>query len=211
MKVIVTGFNAFGGHAVNPSLEALKEVPDFIESYGVPEKIKVAKLSLPTCCSDAWTALRSEIEGLSGERFAVLLSGLAETRQKIALERFALNVRHFRIADNNGHLWDDEHIQEGAADALRTQVPLKELLNRLSAAGLCAEISNHAGTFVCNETYYRSLLNFQKNPLCRAVLFVHFPPCESYPLDDSAIARGQTTQKIYAEALCEIAAYLASL
>jgi pyroglutamyl-peptidase len=208
VKVIVTGFNPFGSYTANPSQEAVSDLPDNVKFDDNSEGAKVAKLTLPTCCVDAFSALSDEVAATGDELFAVLLCGLADTRERISLERFALNVRDFRMADNNGHQWDEEHIHAEGPDALRCKVDLRQLIEQLNSAGFACEISNHAGTYVCNETYYRSLYSWQNNPNCRGILFVHVPSYESYkPLaPDNNDSR--QPREIYTAALQTIAAYL---
>jgi pyroglutamyl-peptidase len=210
MKVIVTGFDAFGTHESNPSQEAVAELPEFIKFKNGTADLRVAKLTLPTCCSDAWDTLSREVEAGAGSPYAVLMSGLADSRDKICLERFALNVRQFRMPDNRGHQWDDEQIHNDAPDALRTRIQLKDLYEHLNQKGYAVDISNYAGTFVCNETYYRSLFRWQEDPQCRGILFVHVPPFESYRHTNPEHVDERHPKRVYADALAEIALFLMS-
>lgn len=208
MKVIVSGFNPFGDFSLNPSQEAVKELPDFVKFDDELEQARVAKLTLPTCCLEAWEILNQELLATKDEPFVVVLSGLADGRDKICLERFALNVRQFRIPDNSGHQWDEEHIHEGAPDALRTKSKLRELNEHLNKKGFACDISNHAGSYVCNETYYRSLFSWQDTANCRGIIFVHLPPYESYRHTNPEHTDERHPRLIYAAALSEIAVFL---
>lgn len=209
VKVIVTGFNPFGSYSANPSQEAVLELPDIVKFDDKSPEVRVAKLILPTCCLEAFQTLSGEVAASQDESFALVLSGVAGSQDKICLERFALNVRDFRMPDNNGHIWDEEHIELDGPDALRTRVPLKDLCQHLKNAGFACDISNHAGTFVCNETYYRSLFSWQDNPNCRGILFVHVPAYESYSPSNSESIEACQPRQIYTAVLKEIAAYLA--
>ncbi|MBX9725591.1 MAG: pyroglutamyl-peptidase I [Candidatus Obscuribacterales bacterium] len=204
IKVIVTGFDAFGGNTVNPSSEAVAKLPSIVKFDDKSEAATVAKLTLPTCCSAAWAMLEPEVEQEQNYDFAVLLAGLAENRDKICLERFALNVRHFRIPDNNGHQWEEDFVCEGAPDAIRSKLEISELTKHLNGIGYAADISHNAGTFVCNETYFRSLHRWQNNPRCRGVLFVHFPPYERYRHSNPEKQDARNKADIYAQSLEEI-------
>ncbi len=207
MKVIVTGFNPFGTHAVNPSQEAVIELPDFVKIED--KEVALVKLPLPTCCLDAFQGLATKMAECGGEPFAIILAGLADSRNKISLERFALNIRYFPIPDNNGHEWDQDHIFPQGADALRTRVNLRDLAQRLGNSGFAVEVSNHAGTYVCNETYYRALFCWQNSPNCCGIIFVHLPPYESYTASGDKPAEGGASPALYAAALKEIASFLA--
>lgn len=207
MKVIVTGFNPFGTLTANPSQEAVLGLPDIVKINDKTRDALVVKLILPTCCTESFQILRDVVQANSAAPFALILSGLAERREKISLERFALNIRDFRIADNNGHKWDEEYIYPQGPDAIRSKVPLRQLCRHLNNVGLASEISSHAGTFVCNECYYRSLFSFQQLPECRGVVFVHFPDHDSY----KPLAQGGFRQpgEAFTTALAEIALFLA--
>ncbi len=204
IKVIVSGFDAFGGNSVNPSEKAVERLPNFVKFDDETEAAPVAKLTLPTCCSDAWSILRAKVEQDSESDFAVLLSGLAETRDKICLERFALNVRDFRIPDNNGHQWDEGFISPEAPDAIRSKTNIGGITKHLNRLGFAADISYNAGTFICNETYFRSLESWQDNPRCRGVLFVHFPLFDRYRHSKAENNDSRDKADIYAESLHEI-------
>lgn len=181
MHCILTGFDPFGGGEVNPSQQAIERVSDQLQSPNSNETIRLSKIVLSTCCDEAWSLLRKEVAAIGDDsRFALILCGMAETRERIGLERFALNVRTYRLADNRGHQWDEEHIDAAGPEAIRTALPLKSLQKELTDSGYHMEISNHAGSFVCNETYYRALQKWQEDKRCAGVLFVHFPPAARY-------------------------------
>ena len=209
MKVIVTGFNPFGSHAVNPSQEAVIDLPDFVK-IDDDKDVALVKLPLPTCCLEAFETLNAKMSECGGEPFAIVLAGLADSRSKISLERFALNVRYFPIPDNNGHEWDQDSIFPQGPDALRTRVKLRDLAQRLENCGFSVETSNHAGTYVCNETYYRALFCWQNSPNCRGIIFVHLPPYSAYAGVADKPLEGGASRSIYADALKEIVCYLAA-
>jgi pyrrolidone-carboxylate peptidase len=104
----------------------------------------------------------------------LILMGLAATREALNLERFALNVRDYPIRDNHGHQYDGEEILPGAS-ALKTDFPLLDLRKKLRSKGFPCAISNHAGTFVCNDLYYQSLNFKQTYGTPDLVLFIHVP------------------------------------
>jgi hypothetical protein len=114
------------------------------------------------------------------ETFFIVLSGLADSRDRITIERFALNVRQYRIKDNNGHQHDGDAVVNGGPAAIETKVDARRLSRLLNKSGLPADVSNHAGTFVCNEIYYRALHRWQEDPRCAGIIFVHLPGLELF-------------------------------
>jgi len=117
---------------------------------------------------------------LDDEPVMLIHTGLADLRTRINLERFALNLRDYRMPDNGQHQPVDEHIDEQGPEGLRTTIPLNALANRLGSQGFLCEVSNHAGSFLCNEVYYRSLRWLQTSTRPGAALFIHFPSPETY-------------------------------
>lgn len=209
MKLIVTGFNPFGEFTVNPSQESVSELDAFVKHPETEMQLALVKLTLPTCCTDAFEEVKREVEA-DELPFAIVLSGLADSRNKICLERFALNVRNFRMPDNNGHQWDEEHIHENAPDAIRTKLPLRALYSHLDNQGFACDISDHAGTYVCNETYFRCLHSWQENPRCRGVLFVHLPPYEGYIHTNPNPDETRSVKEIYTDCFKSIAEFFLS-
>lgn len=205
MKFIVTGFNAFGEIAQNPSEQTIHRLPDFVKVDETTEPASVAKLTLTTCCSDSWIELKRAVEGIKeqspAEKFGVVMVGVAGGRDKICLERFALNVRQYRIPDNNQHAPDDEHIEPSAPDAIRTALPVKSMVEELNNAGYACDVSNHAGTYVCNEIYFKALNAYSNDPNCIGVLFVHVPPFESYRHSVPNHRDNRHTTQIFVEAM----------
>ncbi|HEY9713475.1 MAG TPA: hypothetical protein V6C72_08385, partial [Chroococcales cyanobacterium] len=120
-------------------------------------------------------------EQLSAREFDILLAlGLAGERPRITLERFALNIRdYFGNKDNLGHSWRGQYIELGGPEALRTNVPLLELEEHLTELGFLVGVSNYAGSFVCNEVYYRAMAYQQSHARLKYVLFMHLPEPEN--------------------------------
>ncbi len=108
------------------------------------------------------------------------MTGLADFRAKITPERVALNLRDYRIRDNHGHKRVAEKIDPRLDNALLTDVPVDEIRKALRRQGVPCDVSNHAGTFVCNETYFKALRYQMTHKNVRSVLFVHIPLPETY-------------------------------
>lgn len=202
-KVIATGFDPFHTHRSNPSQLGVEQLPASVK-IDEANTADVAKLVLPTCCEGAWDLLRPAVDAVAGEPFFVLLCGLADSRDRICLERFALNVRSYRVPDNAGHTHNDEYLEAGP-DAIRTRVALVELDAYLRKKRIPSDISNHAGAYICNETYFRSLNRWQANKNCRGILFVHVPPFRKYYKTlDKEMPDRETAARAYAKVFCEI-------
>ena len=146
-RVLLTGFEPFGGEAINPAMEVVRELAG--------ERIaghRVVPATLPVTFADAPTALA---EALERERPALVVCiGQAGGRARISLERVALNLIDARIADNCGAQPIDTRVIAGAPDAYFSTLPVKAMLQAMSASGVPAELSLSAGTYVCNAVFF---------------------------------------------------------
>ena len=182
-KLLITGFDPFGGESVNPSWEAVKLLPDQIGGY------EIHKLQIPTVFG---LAPRTVLEKAAEIQPDVIISvGQAGTRAAVTPERIGINVRDARIADNAGISPKDESIVPGGPDGLFSTLPVKAMIGAIQAAGLPGAISNTAGTFVCNDVLY-SLLHHYAGTHVRCG-FIHVPwlpqqGTPSLPLEDTVKA-----------------------
>lgn len=146
MRVLVTGFEPFGGERINSSLEALRRLPSRIG------KLEVATAELPTSYSRSLHALESAIE--AARPGLVLCTGQAADRSALCVERVAVNVQDARIPDNDGAQPVDTAVIEGGPAAYLATLPVRAAVAALRAADLPAQVSMSAGTFVCNHVFY---------------------------------------------------------
>lgn len=179
-RVLVAGFDAFDNLDVNPSQVVVETLVSSIKLPGRKGEVLLDTLILPTCCNKAWSKLKRKLDANKNAYEAVILTGVAAKREKISLERFALNIRDYRIKDNGGHQYLDELIEKGAPDALKTGLSVAAMSKALVKNGVVCEVSNHAGTFICNEVYFKCLRYQEKQPNPASVLFVHLPLPQTY-------------------------------
>ena len=188
--VLLTGFDAFGGDLINPSWLATRALHGRqIAGH------RVVAAQLPTVFDESLLALRKLL--LLHKPALTICVGQAGGRSAISLERVAINVNDARIADNAGAQPIDTPVAPNAPAAYFTRLPIKAMLVALQREGVAAEVSQTAGTFVCNHVFY-GLMHFlatQRGFKNKRGGFVHVPwvpeqglPC--MPLQD--IARGLT-------------------
>jgi pyroglutamyl-peptidase len=166
-RVLLTGFDPFGGENLNPSWEAVRR----LDGERVHGHRLVAE-QLPTCFGDSLRRLRAALARIKPE--LVVCVGQAGGRSRISLERVAINVDDARIPDNAGTQPIDRAVVRGAPAAYFTSLPIKAQLAALQKAGLPAEISQTAGTFVCNHVFYGLMHALREKPQIRGG-FVHIP------------------------------------
>jgi pyroglutamyl-peptidase len=145
--VLVTGFDPFGGDALNPSWMAVQA----LHGRQVAGR-RIVGAQLPTVFGRSLEVLRELLDRHRPE--LVLGCGQAGGRTALSLERVAINVNDARIADNALAQPVDTPVVEGGPDAYFTGLPIKAMLAALLREGIRAEVSQTAGTFVCNHVFY---------------------------------------------------------
>lgn len=145
--VLLTGFEPFGGEPINPSWLAVRAL-DGEEIAGA----RVVSRELPCVFGDAIAALEGAIAEL--DPTLVVCTGQAGGRPSIAIERVAINVDDAVIADNVGKQPIDEPIVRDGPSAYFATLPIKAIVGALRAEGVRADVSQTAGTFVCNHVFY---------------------------------------------------------
>lgn len=167
MKILVTGFDPFGGEKVNPALEAVKLLPS--EIHGA----EVRWAEIPTVFYKSSDVLEEEIVRYQPD--VVLCIGQAGGRASLTPERVAINLDDARIPDNEGNQPIDIPIREDGRSAYFSTLPIKAMVQAIKKEGLPATVSNTAGTFVCNHLMYQTLYLADKRfPDMRAG-FMHIP------------------------------------
>ena len=167
MKILVTGFDPFGGETVNPALEAVKSLPS--EIHGA----EVHWVAIPTVFYKAAEVLETAIVRYQPD--AVLCIGQAGGRASLTPERVAINQDDARIPDNQGNQPIDTPIRQDGQAAYFSTLPIKAMVQAIKEEGLPATVSNTAGTFVCNHLMYQALyLADKKFPHMKSG-FMHIP------------------------------------
>lgn len=165
--VLVTGFEPFGGERSNPSWDAVHALDGArIASH------RIATRCLPVEFGASLSALRQAIGEL--QPALVLCVGLAGGRASLSLERVAINVIDARIPDNAGACPIDEAIAADGPAAYFSGLPIKAMLAALREAGIPAEVSQTAGTYVCNHVFYGLMHALRDRPGVRGG-FIHIP------------------------------------
>ena len=167
MKILVTGFDPFGGEKVNPALEAVKSLPSVIHGA------EIRWVEIPTVFYQSAEVLEAEI--VRYQPNVVLCIGQAGGRTSLTPERVAINQDDARIPDNQGNQPIDTPIRLDGEAAYFSTLPIKAMVQAIKEDGLPATVSNTAGTFVCNHLMYQALyLADKKFPNMRAG-FMHIP------------------------------------
>lgn len=167
MKVLITGFDPFGGESINPALEAVKMIPENIEGA------EVIKLEIPTVFRKSLEKIEEKIGEINPD--VVISVGQAGGRFGVTPERVAINMDDARIEDNEGNQPIDISIYEDGESAYFSNLPIKAMVKEMVDNGIPASVSNTAGTFVCNHVMYGVLYLVNKKYKNIRAGFIHVP------------------------------------
>lgn len=186
MKILITGFEPFHDHPVNPSQLLVQSLPD------QHQNIAIIKGILPVHQTQGPKKLLALFNEHQPD--AVLAFGLAANRAKISLERVAINFIDYSIPDNAVVTITNQPIEKLGPAAYFSTLPVENLLSTLIDAGIPAEISLSAGTYLCNQVFYSLMHRIALQDKNIPAGFIHLPalpeqaaksqkPMPSMPLD----------------------------
>jgi pyroglutamyl-peptidase len=179
-KVLVTGFEPFGGERTNPSWDVVQRLAQSIAG------LEVVKLRVPCEFRRAIEVVAAAIE--EHEPALVICLGQAGGRSRLGVERIAINIDDARAPDNAGIQPIDEPIAGGGPPAYFSTLPVKAMVAAMRSAAVPAELSNSAGTYVCNHLMYGVLHFLAATGRAARGGFVHVPYSEAQVLDKAGIA-----------------------
>ena len=164
-KLLVTGFDPFGGESVNPAREAVLRLPDAVGGY------EITKLEIPTVFGLAAETVLQAAEELCPH--AILCVGQAGGRSAVTPEVVAINLREASIPDNAGNIPVNTPVIENAPAAYFATLPVRDMVQAVKEKGIPCTLSYSAGTFVCNDLLYTLLHRYRDTDV--RVGFVHIP------------------------------------
>lgn len=181
-KLLITGFEPFGGEKINPSLECVLALNEVIGGF------LVEKLQIPTVFEKAFLAVKNKAYEINPD--VIICVGQAGGRRAITPELIAINLKDAPIPDNEGNSPSLEKICEDGENAYFTTLPVKTIAEKIKAENLPCQISHSAGAFVCNETFYHLLKEYHGSKVKVGFIHVPFLPSQvkngefSMPLED---------------------------
>lgn len=167
MKILITGFDPFGGEKINPAWEAVKLMRDNYEGA------ELIKLQIPTVFKKSVELVHQKMKEIDPD--VVISVGQAGGRNNMTVERVAINVMDGTISDNEGFTPIDEPNFADGDVGYFSSLPIKAMVKKMNDAGFPATISETAGTYVCNHVMYGVLYYINREfPNTRGG-FIHVP------------------------------------
>nr|2EO8_A Chain A, Pyrrolidone-carboxylate peptidase [Pyrococcus furiosus]2EO8_B Chain B, Pyrrolidone-carboxylate peptidase [Pyrococcus furiosus]2EO8_C Chain C, Pyrrolidone-carboxylate peptidase [Pyrococcus furiosus]2EO8_D Chain D, Pyrrolidone-carboxylate peptidase [Pyrococcus furiosus] len=182
MKVLVTGFEPFGGEKINPTERIAKD----LDGIKIGDAQVFGRV-LPVVFGKAKEVLEKTLEEIKPD--IAIHVGLAPGRSAISIERIAVNAIDARIPDNEGKKIEDEPIVPGAPTAYFSTLPIKKIMKKLHERGIPAYISNSAGLYLSNYVMYLSLHHSATKGYPKMSGFIHVPYIPEQIIDK--IGKGQ--------------------
>lgn len=164
-KMLITGFDPFGGADINPAWEAVQRLRPRVGEF------ELWKLQIPTVFGKAADMVVEKAREVEPD--VILCIGQAGGRAAVTPERIGVNIRDARISDNEGNRPRDAFVAEDGPAAYFATVNVAAMAAAAEKAGFPAVVSNSAGAFVCNDVLYSLLHHFAGSPV--KVGFVHVP------------------------------------
>ena len=180
MKVLVTGFEPFGGMTVNPT----EKMANTLQKEGI-QGVDIVTTTLPVVYEDCVKQLLKKV--VSETPDFIICCGLAYGRAVVTVERIGINIKDTAgeglKGDNRGDKPIDEKIFPEGPDGIFSSLPIRTIVNELKNSGVPAQISNSAGTYICNNTLYGILHYIEQNDLNMKAGFIHFPATPEMVID----------------------------
>ncbi|MBR5842748.1 MAG: pyroglutamyl-peptidase I [Bacteroidaceae bacterium] len=167
-RALLTGFEPFGGSEINSSWEIAVRVGQLS-----PKGVVVETMQLPVSFKCAGEAIRKTLR--ENQPNVLVMLGQRGKGTSIDIERIAVNLMDSVNPDNDGCQPQEQAITADGEAAYFSNLPVKVLRDALLQKSILARVSNSAGLYVCNSTYYNALEEIQKHQLSTKAVFVHLP------------------------------------
>ena len=164
-KLLITGFEPFGGEFVNPSWLAVENLPDCIGDY------KLIKLLIPVVFGVAADVVINKANEINPD--VILCIGQAGGRSAVTPEKLGINLRYASIPDNSGQAPIDESISPNGKNAYFSSLPVRIIADAIKNKGIPSQVSYSAGAYVCNDVLYSLLEHYEDTNV--KVGFIHVP------------------------------------
>ena len=165
-KILITGFGPFLNHTDNPS----QRVCEGLSKLALTD-VELVGVLLPVAYHEAAQVL--EVELKRHTPVAVLCLGLAAERAQIEIEKVALNFRDAIGVDNNQVCARNETIDPTLPASYFTTLPYEKMIATMKTHGVAAKLSLSAGSYVCNEVFFRLMALTEKQQIPAG--FIHLP------------------------------------
>lgn len=186
--LLLTYFGPFAGVPINPSQAVAFGAQEALAISAPHLTVEVHELPVEFAAS---SRVLGDLLKRIKPQLAISL-GVAAGRDKVSLERVAINLDSARIPDNSGAQLIDQPIRSDGPDAYFSTLPTRAIFEELSSQQLPVELSYTAGTFVCNHVFYE-LMYATKGTIPAGFIHIPLTHVETGGGADAAPGRPQVT------------------
>lgn len=180
-SILLTGYNPYpNAPDYNPTGALARE----LDGRRIGSS-RIHGAEIPVAVEDAGRALRRLLDRVNPD--AALALGVAPGRPRISVERVAVNVLDFSVPDNRGRRYRDRPIRKGGPAAYFSTLPVRPILAALRRERIPAELSDTAGTYLCNFAMFTLLDAFAADGKEGPAGFIHVPQVPEASLDKPAM------------------------
>ena len=177
MHILLTGFEPFGGSDINSSWETAAQVAQM-----PPKDFFINLACLPVSFEKAGRMIREMLRVHKPD--VLIMLGQRGNGQSIDIERIAVNLMDSAKPDNDGDCPQEQAIVWNGQAAYFSNLPVKELRDAVLQKNIPSKVSNNAGLYVCNCTYYNALNEIYEHQLPTRAVFVHLPKLsQDFPVE----------------------------
>ena len=177
MQVLLTGFEPFGGSNINSSWETVAHIEQL-----PPQNVNIETVKLPVSFDRSGLEIIKAIHRNTPD--ILIMLGQRGQGSSIDIERIAVNLMDASNPDNDGCCPQEQMISAKGNAAYFSNLPVKILRDALLQKNIPAKVSNSAGLYVCNSTYYNALNEIFEKRLKTKAVFVHLPKISNeFPIE----------------------------
>jgi pyroglutamyl-peptidase len=168
MRAVVQGFGPFGDFSVNPSELLVRSLAERDDADLVAEVLPVSMRRVAEAVPELMDKHRPDLW---------LGVGLAGRRTALSIEAVAVNLANWPQADADvdGASATRQPVAADGAAAYLTTLPVQEILSAWKDAGIPGYLSQTAGSYLCNLSFYCAARAARDLGIDCRVGFLHVP------------------------------------
>jgi len=180
MKILITGFEEFGGMPVNPS----RSVVDHIKrlNFKANFEVEIVTNILPVNFEESGIIIQEMLK--ESEPDLAIFLGVDLDKKNIELE-IAAHKNEEYIGDSFQIIKDV--VTDELPDNYFTKIDAQQVCDELVAKGHRIIVSDDTGMYVCNHVYYAANILIEHNSLNTKCLFIHVPYPYPYSIGEERV------------------------
>ena len=170
MKILLTCFEPFNKKSTNTTMQLIEKIYlDYIYKITLPVSYEMSVIEL----KKAYNIYKPDL---------IISLGEANRTKNVEIEKFAHNLMHASIPDNDGVIKLNEKINNNDL-CLTPSYDVFKMVKKLEHDGYKVIMSQTAGSYICNLIMY-IILEMKNNQDLIDAAFIHIPHLEDNESED---------------------------